>query len=73
MSGVKMMMFDNGTDLGIRCRFISEWYKVDTYVSDKEGLLIVWLDDFQGKIKYFKNSPGSLADCFFLGTGLRGL
>jgi DNA-binding response OmpR family regulator len=39
MSGVKMMMFDNGTDLEIRCRFISEWYKVDTYVPDKEGLL----------------------------------
>jgi hypothetical protein len=29
----------NGTDQGIRCRFISEWYKVDTYVPDKEGLL----------------------------------
>ena len=39
MSGVKMMMFDNGTDLGIRCRFISEWYKIDTYVPDKEGVL----------------------------------
>ena len=39
MPGVKIMMFDNGTELGIRCRFISEWYKVDTYVPDKEGLL----------------------------------
>ena len=39
MSGLKMMMFDNGTDLGIRCRFISEWYKIDTYVPDKEGVL----------------------------------
>ncbi len=29
----------NGTDQGIRCRFVSEWYKVDTLVSGKEGLL----------------------------------
>ena len=39
MPGLKMMMIDNGTDQGIRCRFISEWYKVDTFVSGKEGLL----------------------------------
>ena len=39
MSGLKMMMIDNGTDQGIRCRFISEWYKADTFVSGKEGLL----------------------------------
>lgn len=34
-----MMMIDSGTDQGIRCRFISEWYKVDSFVSGKEGLL----------------------------------
>ena len=39
MPELKMMMFDNGTDLGIRCRFVSEWYKINTYVPDKEGLL----------------------------------
>ena len=39
MPGLKMMMIDNGTDQGIRCRFISEWYKVDTYASDKKELL----------------------------------
>ncbi len=41
MSWVKMMMFDNGTELGIRCRFISEWYKIDTFVSGRACLLIV--------------------------------
>ena len=39
MPGLKMMMIDNETDQGIRCRFICEWYKVDTYASDKEMLL----------------------------------
>ena len=39
MPGLKMMMIDNGTDQGIRCRFISKWCKVDTFVSGKEGLL----------------------------------
>ena len=39
MPGLKMMMIESGTDQGIRCRFISEWYKVDTFVSGKEGLL----------------------------------
>ncbi len=39
MPGLKMMMIDNGTDQGIRCRFISEWYKVDSYVPNKEMLL----------------------------------
>ncbi len=33
------MMIDTGADQGIRCRFISKWYKVDTFVSGKEGLL----------------------------------
>ena len=39
MPGLKMMMIDNGTDQGIRCRFISEWYKADTVVSGKRRLL----------------------------------
>jgi len=39
MPGLKMMMIDNGFDQGIRCRFISEWYNVDTFVSGKKGLL----------------------------------
>lgn len=39
MPGLKMMMIENGTDQGIRCRFISEWFKTDTYASDKEMLL----------------------------------
>jgi CheY-like chemotaxis protein len=29
----------NGTDQRIRCRFISEWYKVNTFVPGKRGLL----------------------------------
>ena len=40
MPGLKMMTIDNGTDRGIRCRFVSEWCKVDALVSGKEGLLL---------------------------------
>ena len=39
MDAQSIMMFDEGFDLGIRCRFISQWFKVDSYVSSKEGLL----------------------------------
>ena len=39
MEGLKMMMVEAGHGIGIRCRFISEWCKVDTFVSGKEGLL----------------------------------
>jgi CheY-like chemotaxis protein len=39
MEGLKMMMIDNGTDHRVRCRLISEWYKVDTFVSGKGELL----------------------------------
>jgi len=39
MPGLKLTMIDNGTDQVIRCRLISEWYKVGTFVSDREGLL----------------------------------
>ncbi len=39
MPGLKLMMFDEETGQKIRCRFISEWFKIDSYVSGKEGLL----------------------------------
>jgi len=39
MDAQSIMMFDEGFDLGIRCRFISQWFKVDSYVPIKEGLL----------------------------------
>ncbi len=39
MPGLKLMMFDEGVDQGIRCRFISEWFKIDFYVSGIGGLL----------------------------------
>ena len=42
MSGLKIMMFDEGVDqkMGIRCRFISDYYKIDSHVSTKERLLL---------------------------------
>ena len=39
MSGLSLMMFDDGFDRGIRCRFISEWLKIDSFVSSIERLL----------------------------------
>ena len=39
MPGLSMMMFDNGNGTGIRCRFISEWCKVESFVPDTERLL----------------------------------
>ena len=39
MSGLTMMMFDEGTEHNMRCRFISEWYKMDSYIYTKEKLL----------------------------------
>ena len=39
MSEFNLMMFDEGFDRGIICRFISEWFRVDSYVSSKEELL----------------------------------
>jgi CheY-like chemotaxis protein len=39
MPGLKMMILDNGTGRGVRCRFISKWYKVDSFLPDKERLL----------------------------------
>ena len=34
-----VMMFDEGFDQGIRCRFISKWFKMDSYIYTKEKLL----------------------------------
>ncbi len=31
MEGLKMMMFDEGADHKIRYRFISDWFKIDSY------------------------------------------
>jgi len=39
MSEQKMMLFENGFDHGIRCRFVSEWFKIDSYIYTKEKLL----------------------------------
>ncbi len=39
MPGINLMMLDKGTGQKIRCRFISEWFKIDFYVLGKEGLL----------------------------------
>ena len=39
MEGLKMMSIEAGHELGIKCRFISKWFKIDTYVPDKERLL----------------------------------
>jgi DNA-binding response OmpR family regulator len=32
-------MFEEGFDRGIRCRFISEWFKIESYVYTGEKLL----------------------------------
>ena len=39
MSEQSVMMLEMGTDKGIRCRVVSEWFKVDSYVYTKEKLL----------------------------------
>jgi hypothetical protein len=42
MTEPKVMLFEEGTDqqMGIRCRLISEWYKIDYFVSTRIGLLL---------------------------------
>ncbi len=47
MEGLKVMSFEAGHGLEIKCRFVSEWFKIDSLVSDKEKL--------SGEIK--KNKP----------------
>ena len=39
MEGLKSMLFEAGHKLGIKCRFVSQWFKIDTYVSCKKMLL----------------------------------
>ena len=39
MEGLKVMLFEAGRGLGIKCRFVSEWFKIDSYVPDKAMLL----------------------------------
>ena len=34
-----IMMLDEGFDRGIRCRFVSDWFRVDSYVPNKDGLI----------------------------------
>jgi DNA-binding response OmpR family regulator len=34
-----VMMFDEGFGQGIKCRFVSNWFKVDSYGYTKEKLL----------------------------------
>jgi len=41
MSVTSIMMFDEGFDWGIRCRYVSRWVKVDSYVPSIDGLLAV--------------------------------
>ena len=39
MEGLKLMTFENSHEMGIKCRFISEWFKVVSYVPDRRWLL----------------------------------
>jgi two-component SAPR family response regulator len=39
MEGLKIMMFDEGSDHKIRYRFISEWFRIDSSMSAKEQIL----------------------------------
>ena len=40
MSKLTMMLFEKGPENNIRCRAINEWFKMDSYVSSKEKLLL---------------------------------
>ena len=39
MEGLKVMSFEAGCRSGIKCSFISQWFKVESYVPDKRRLL----------------------------------
>jgi DNA-binding response OmpR family regulator len=39
MDAQSVMWLEVGFGRGIRCRFISEWFKIDSYVPGKERLL----------------------------------
>jgi len=38
MSLQSVMKLEMGTDQTIRCRFVNEWFKIDSYVYTKEGM-----------------------------------
>lgn len=40
MEGLKVMSFEAGHKPGIKCRFISEWSKIDSYVPDKKSFCL---------------------------------
>ena len=39
MEGLKVMAFEAGCKSGIKFRFISQWFKIESYVPDKKWLL----------------------------------
>jgi DNA-binding response OmpR family regulator len=39
MSELSIIIFEEGFDRGIRYRFVSDWFKVDSYVSSKERII----------------------------------
>lgn len=39
MEGLSLMSFEAGYAIGIKCRFISQWFKIESYVPDKKRLL----------------------------------
>ncbi len=41
MGGLKAMFLEADEKMGIKCRFISEWFKIDSYIyPTREGLLL---------------------------------
>ena len=40
MTEIAMMLCEKGPENNIRCRAINGWFKVDSYVSSKEKLLL---------------------------------
>jgi len=40
MAELTMMLFEKGPENSIRCRAINGWFKMDSYVSSKEKLLL---------------------------------
>ena len=39
MPETSVMIFDEGAEHSMRCRYISEWFKMDSYIYTKEKLL----------------------------------
>jgi hypothetical protein len=84
MSGLIMMLFDEGTEHSMRCRFIDKYFKMDSYVFTKEKLLskidssrpdVVVLDPDSFEIlfsltEWFKTILGPVLD--FLGVIIIG-